>query len=151
MKVLEIFFPFKFAELDNPKTDIVDVVVTLENGCSYTILVATPSSIESLFQEDHQNYLPPRSLFLIVRELSQEIIEDAIKAYSKKKAYWLRLYSEASRIDVRVFDKLDHERALIDEIQENLGDKPMSDRLRQLLGLGKYISLEELLNESDST
>ena len=41
-----------------------------------------------------------------MRKLTQEIIAEAIEAYAKDNAFWLKLYAFASEIDISVLDEL---------------------------------------------
>lgn len=41
-----------------------------------------------------------------MRKLTQEIITEALEAYAKDNAFWLKLHVFASEIDISVFDEL---------------------------------------------
>jgi hypothetical protein len=79
MKIKNIIFPFP----PDSSTDILDVLIILEenhystDGFSYVVEVSTPQGLSNLMQED--NFLPPTELIIIVRELTKEIIEEAIQ------------------------------------------------------------------------
>lgn len=64
--------------------------------------VSTPQGLANLMEED--NFLPPTELIIIVKELTKEIIEEAIQALVEEieNAYWLKLYHAA---DTKKFNK----------------------------------------------
>ena len=53
---------------------------------------------------EEDNFLPPTELIIIVKELTKEIIEEAIQALVEEieNAYWLKLYHAA---DTKKFNK----------------------------------------------
>ena len=56
------------------------------------------------------NYFEPGHLFIIVKKLTKEIIEETLKAYAEEDdAYWLKFYHFAGDVDTTVFDKLQAE------------------------------------------
>jgi lipoprotein signal peptidase len=48
-------------------------------------------------------------LFIIVRKLTKEIIEEAVKAYAENNAYWLKFYHFAGEVNTAVFNRLQAE------------------------------------------
>lgn len=90
MNVKNIEYPTTWS---NPMNDNIDVFVTLENGKSYCLAVAT---IEWINEQVAKNgYLPP-SVYVIIPEFSYNNIKNAVNAYAVDDAYWLRLYSVSS-------------------------------------------------------
>ena len=87
-------------------TDILDVLIELEddaysiNGYTYVVEVSTPQGLANLMEKD--NFLPPTELIIIIKELTKEIIEEAIQALveAKENAYWLKLYHTATELDI---------------------------------------------------
>jgi hypothetical protein len=59
--------------------------------------------------KDKMNFTQPGHPFIIVRKLTQEIIEEAIQAYAEDDAYWFKSYHFAGDVDVDVFHKLQAE------------------------------------------
>ena len=105
---------------DNPGIEHqnIDVFIELEDGYTYVLVVATPKNIKYLMEKDKINYFEPGHPFLIVKELTKEIIEEAAKAYAKESdEYWLKFYHFAGKIDESVFDELqaEHMKELRDE------------------------------------
>lgn len=56
--------------------------------------------------EEKSNFYNPNELTLVVRKLTQEIITEALEAYAKGNAFWLKLHQFESEIDISVFDEL---------------------------------------------
>jgi hypothetical protein len=84
----------------------LDVFVELEDGYTYTIVIATAKNILSLMDKEKANFLEPAEPFIIVRKLTMDIIEEAVKAYAENDAYWLKLYHFAGEVDTTVFNQL---------------------------------------------
>jgi hypothetical protein len=84
----------------------LDVFVELEDGYTYTVVIATVKNLVSLMNKEKTNFLEPGDPFIIVRKLTKEIIEEAVKAYAENNAYWLKLYHFAGEVDTAVFNRL---------------------------------------------
>jgi hypothetical protein len=69
------------------------VIVTLEDGHNYVIIVTTIQNILTTMNEEKSHFLPPGEPMIIVRKLTKEIIEEAIQAYAEDEAYHLKFYS----------------------------------------------------------
>lgn len=90
MNVRKIEYPTAWVDSEN---DNIDVFVTLENGNSYCVTVATVKWVNEHVTKN--GYLPP-SVHIIISKLSYDNIKKAINAYAADDAYWLRLYSVSS-------------------------------------------------------
>ena len=77
-----IFFPTPW-EYVNEDNDNIDVCLTLPNGDSYTLEVATPANLQALMKKEGLPYLRPGLPFLIVEKLTEEnvllVLEEIIK------------------------------------------------------------------------
>lgn len=105
MKVKEIRFIDKIKDIYN---DNVDVAIEMEDGYTYILTAATPQDL--LEAVKHENYIQPNAVNIIVKELTEEIIAEAIQAYAENNQYWLKLYQFAdSDIDISVLDKAQQE------------------------------------------
>lgn len=101
----------------NVENSNIDVFVELENGYTYTVIVATPKNIESLMNEEKMNYFGPGHPLIIVQQFTKDIIEETVKAYAEQEnEYWLKLYHFAENINETVFNQLQAEH--IEEIKE---------------------------------
>ena len=109
MLIKSISFPTYLEDITDIENSNIDVFVELEDGYTYTVVVATAKNIESLMDKEKMNYFEPGYPFIIVKKLTKEIISEAIQAYASDEAYWLKLYHFASKINMSVFDKLEAE------------------------------------------
>ena len=105
-----IRFPTYLEDVTDIATSNIDVFVELEDGYTYAVVVATAKNIEYLMNKEKMNYFEPGHPFIIVKELTKEIIEETLKAYAEHDdGYWLKLYHFADKIDKTVFNKLQAE------------------------------------------
>ena len=106
MLIKSISFPTYLEDITDIENSNIDVFVELEDGYTYTVVVATAKNIESLMDKERMNYFEPGYPFIIVKKLTKEIISEAIEAYASDEAYWLKLYHFAGKIDTAVFNQL---------------------------------------------
>ena len=73
---------------------LVDVFVTLEDDSEYWLDVTTPQFLVSYMDKRKENFLDPSYPFIIVRELTPEVIKEAIEAFiiERKDGFWFKLY-----------------------------------------------------------
>jgi len=110
MLVKSISFPTYLEDITDIENSNIDVFVELENGYTYTVVVATAKNIESLMDKEKMNYFEPGYPFIIVKKLTKDIIEETLKAYTENNdGYWLKLYHFAGKINKTVFNKLQAE------------------------------------------
>ncbi|MGC6767336.1 hypothetical protein ACYSNR_03795 [Enterococcus sp. LJL128] len=100
MKVLNIEYPTTLDKINDPTNDNIDVFVTLEDGFSYTVVVATIKNIEHMMENGYLEEGPP---FIIVDELQEDTIRRAIEAHAKGNAYWLKLHYLSNSITDDLF------------------------------------------------
>lgn len=117
MKIKSISFPTSLDMILDKDDDNLDVFVELEDGVTYTIVVATPMNLyKQMFQEE-KDYIPPGQPQIIVNKLDEETILEAIKVFVGDDAYWLRVYYLASDFDKSIIDEMAKK---VREIQESL-------------------------------
>ena len=109
MLIKSISFPTYLEDITDIENSNIDVFVELEDGYTYTVVVATAKNIESLMDKEKTNFSEPGDPFIIVRKLTKEIIEEAVKAYAENDAYWLKFYHFAGEVDTTVFNQLQAE------------------------------------------
>ena len=110
MLVKKISFPTYLEDSQGIENSNIDVFVEVEDGYTFTVIVGTAKNIEYLMDKWKTNYFPPGEPFIIVKELTQEIIEETIKAYVEENdGYWLKLHHFLRDIDKSVFNKLQAE------------------------------------------
>ena len=124
MLVKKITFPSP-TELENIKDikdDNIDVFVELEDGSNYTVVVGTPKNLESLMDKEKSDFFGPGCPFIIVKKLTKEIIEEAIKEHAKDNAYWLKFYHLAGEVDIdtvnKLLDRINERDKLFDKVFE---------------------------------
>ena len=109
MLIKSISFPTYLEDITDIENSNIDVFVELEDGYTYTVVVATAKNIESLMDKERMNYFEPGYPFIIVKKLPKEIIHEAIQAYASDEAYWLKLYHFAGKVNTAVFNQLQAE------------------------------------------
>ena len=106
-------------EIEDIENDNLDVFVELEDGFIYTLVIATAQNLISLMDKERMNYSEPGPPFIIVKKLTKEIIEEAVKAYVKNDAYWLKSYYFAGEVDMAIFNRLQAQQTeLLKELDE---------------------------------
>jgi hypothetical protein len=93
-------------EITDIENDSIDVCVDFEDGYTFTVSIATTKNLLQRMDEEKSNFSNPSDLVIVVRKLTQEIITEALEAYSEDNAFWLKLHQFASEIDISVFDEL---------------------------------------------
>ncbi len=107
MVVKKMSFPTVWEDNPGIENQNIDVFVELEDGYTYGLVLGTRKNIEYLMDKDKKNYFRPGTPFIMVKELTKEIIEETVKAYAEEEdEYWLKSYHFAGEIDKTVFDKL---------------------------------------------
>lgn len=106
MLIQSISFPSPLAYIAGIYDDHIDGFVYFEDGSNYTVVAATCNNILALMDKEKINFSEPVCPFIIVTKLTMEVIEEAIEAYAKDDAYWLKLHHFAAEIYINVFDKL---------------------------------------------
>ena len=109
VKKISFVRPNLLEEIPDIEDYNLDVFVELEDGYTYTVVIATAKNIESLMDKERMNYFEPGYPFIIVKKLTKEIISEAIQAYASDEAYWLKLYHFAGKVDTAVFNQLQAE------------------------------------------
>src|SRR5687767_14654961 len=103
MVVKRIRFPTYLEDIKDIENDNIDVFVELEDGYVHTLVVATAKNIEYFMDQEKMNYFEPGIPFIIVKELTEKIIEETVKAYAEENhGYWLKWYHFVGEIDKTV-------------------------------------------------
>ena len=84
----------------------IDLSVELDDGHNYIVVVATQKNLLTLMDMEKSDFLSPGDPMIIVRKLTKEIIESAIRAYieDRNNGYYLKLY--AAQLDAKTLDIL---------------------------------------------
>ena len=104
MKVESITFLSDLKDVKDIFDDNMDVSVNLENGKNYVVVVGTPKNLLRLMENEKSDFLSPGDPIIIVKKMTKEVIEQAIKAYAEDSAYYLKFYSAA--LDTKTLDIL---------------------------------------------
>jgi hypothetical protein len=114
MEITRIEFAEDIRDVDN---DNIDVFVENEDGYTYTVTVGTPQDLLEEMNQRKRNFVQPGTLMIIVKKLTKEIVTEAIQAYAKNDAYWLKLHQFAISIGISTLNKLeaDHRKEQLED------------------------------------
>ncbi|RNB88782.1 hypothetical protein EDM59_06655 [Brevibacillus nitrificans] len=105
-----IKYPSYFDEIEDIENDNIDVFIETEDGFTYTLVVTTPKYLFSYMDKEGVDFIPAAPPEVIVKKLSKEVIEKAVKTYLEDDSYWLKLYFLAGTneglFDVKEMDKI---------------------------------------------
>ena len=92
----------------NEVKDVLDaaanISVKLEDGLTYFVVVATTKYLLTVMDGEKSDFLPPGKPMIIVKKLTQEVIEKTIEAYVEDDAFCLKLFDAS--LDVKTLDVL---------------------------------------------
>ena len=106
---MKIDFDFDFNKLQNIDNECIDVNATLDDGRTYTVQLIRYQNLLSSMEEDQVNFnfIPPIAPSIIVKELTMETIEAAIKYYVEERdGYWLKFCHLGTEIDDKTLNVL---------------------------------------------
>ena len=88
--------------------DSLDVIVTLENDCSYLVEVATLQFLSDLMEKTESDFVPAGYPYIIVSKLTDEIIRAAIQEFidAKDDSYWLKLYHITATLNIEDINEI---------------------------------------------
>jgi hypothetical protein len=87
--VQKISFPTPLEDIKDIENDNIDVFVELEDRYKYTVVLGSYKNILSAMDRTKRDFLEPGYFFIIVKKLTQEIIEQAIQAFPEEDdGYW---------------------------------------------------------------
>ena len=94
MKPVKIYYPTSLEKV-NTLDDNIDVIVTLEDGVSYVLVVGTPKNIYTLMKRHGEDFLSAGGPIAFVTELTCENINKLVESFCEGDAYWLKYYHNA--------------------------------------------------------
>ena len=121
MKVESITFLSDLKDVKDIFDDNMDVSVNLENGRNYVLVVGTPKNLVRLMENEKSDFLSPGDPIVIVKKMTKEVIEQAIKAYAEDDAYYLKFYS--AELDTKTLDVLKNRSIARDKFLDHLIEK----------------------------
>ena len=90
----------------------VDVIVTYITDYGYTVVVATPAKILKVMNDDSVNFIKPEAL-IIVKQLTQQFIEQVVNEYVLNDGYWLKLHKFSGYMDISILNNLFEEHYIL--------------------------------------
>ncbi|OHR71075.1 hypothetical protein HMPREF3291_06345 [Bacillus sp. HMSC76G11] len=105
MKIRKISYPTALSKIKNVEDDNIDILVELEDGYTYTMVVTTPQNYYSLMKRENLSYLPPGPPMLVVSSLTEENICKVAEKFAEDNAYWLKAYYLAGDFELAESDK----------------------------------------------
>jgi uncharacterized protein YeeX (DUF496 family) len=122
MLIKSIRFEPELEDIEKRNDDNVDAIIELNDGYEYIVPVITHKNLLTLMENETSDFLFPMDPMIVVKELTMDNIERAIKAYAKDDAFWLKLYHLASGIDIKTLnilrDRWFERKKLINELIE---------------------------------
>jgi hypothetical protein len=77
----------------DPKNTNQDVHIVLEDGSRYTVIVGTPQNLLTLLDNKKKNFLPWGIPFIIVREVTDEVLWEMVQEYLQDDAFALKYHT----------------------------------------------------------
>ena len=121
MKVESINFLGPIENIDDIFDYNMDVSVNLENGKNYVVVVGTPKNLLKLMENEKSDFLSPGDPIIIVKKMTKEVVEEAIRAYAEDSAYFLKFYS--AELDTKTLDILKDRSIARDKLLDDLLDQ----------------------------
>ena len=82
-KDFEMFFPTPLAEIEDPTNANIDVCVRTNEGKDYMLVFITPDNLKSLMESNDEPYVHPDFKFIVINQISEDVIFAAIKEIAK--------------------------------------------------------------------
>lgn len=121
MKVESITFLSNLKDVEDIFDDNMDMVVKLNDGHKYVVVVATQKNLLTLMNREKSAFLSPGDPMIIVKKMTKEVIEKAIHAYAENNGYYLKLY--AADFDIKTLDVLKNRYIARDKLLDDLLEK----------------------------
>jgi len=109
MKIIKIEYPTKLEEIEDVLNDHIDVFVEMDNGWHFTLTVCTPNFYSSQMDKEHVNFMVAAPPDIIVRELTEKNIREALESFCADDGYWMKLYYLAGMLDTPEFNQMMNE------------------------------------------
>ena len=91
-------------EVSNLENDFVDVFV--EDIIGYGMVVTTPTNLLKEINDNSVNFIKPEGPLIIVKQLTQQFIEEAVNEHALNDGYWLKLHQFADTMDISILNNL---------------------------------------------
>lgn len=93
-------------EVSDLENGFVDVIVRDITGYGYVMVVTTPTNLLKVMNDNSVNFIKPEEQLIIVKQLTQQFIEEAINEYTVNDGYWLKLHQFADTLDISILNNL---------------------------------------------
>jgi hypothetical protein len=104
-----------FEEIRDVTNDRIDVGVEDETGYTYVVTVCTPKDLLEEMEQEKTNFIVPDPPMIIVKSLTEEIVEEAIQACAEENdGFWIKLQHFATDLDVSIFNSIFNQMAIDD-------------------------------------
>ena len=87
----QIFYPTPPAEIEDPTNANIDVCIRTTEEKDYTLVFITPDNLKSLMESNDEPYIHPDFKFIVIKQISEDVIIAAIKEIAKD-SYLLQQY-----------------------------------------------------------
>ena len=128
MKIESITFLSDLKDVKDIFNDNVDVVVKLDDGYKYVVVVATQKNLLTLMNNEKTDFLYRSDPMIIVRKLTKEVVKDAIQVYAEDDGFYLKFY--AAHLDIKTLNVLKDRKVARDKLLYNLLEKGKSINIK---------------------
>ena len=91
IEIKSIEYPTKLENI-NKYSDNIDIFVETQDGINFTMTICTPQFYYDYMNKEQINYIPAGPPDIIVKELNEEYIFQALQDYCKDKGYWMKAF-----------------------------------------------------------
>lgn len=106
MKIEKWKFLISDYDMLDKNNDNIDVSVTLENGETFIVVIATVKNIEQQISNEGKGYLPPGCPQIIVDSLTEDIVNRALSEFADSDAHWLKFHHCSDIISTEDLEKI---------------------------------------------
>lgn len=82
MKIISISYPSPLEAVRDKTDDNIDVIIKFDDNSSLCVVVATPDNLKRQMKNESKSFLPPGLPQIIVSQLDDTVIKDAIITYT---------------------------------------------------------------------
>ena len=106
MNIKRISFPTQLEEIDDINNNNIDVIIQLDDGFTYTMVVITPQNLEQLMAKKGQTFLEAGPPMIIVKDITYESIYAAVESFCEGSAYWLKEYYLSGNFQIDLLNNM---------------------------------------------
>jgi len=106
LNIKRISFPTQLEEIDDINNNNIDVIIQLDDGFTYTMVVVTPQNLEHLMDKKGQTFLEAGPPMIIVKDITYESIYAAVESFCEGNAYWLKEYYLSGNFQIDLLNNM---------------------------------------------